>query len=422
MYKSFLLIVALTCYTCFSFTANAQYTVTDSVTLGGDGSQQAYYKLSDSQKTYKPINDWDIAFETQGITYGIWVNEAIGERAYVYPNGDTTNWATVDTNGISGWQALHNSSQAWSIGAFDQNSTAVFDVGWGWYTGPPDHFVIGDSINILVLANGQVKKLWIESLKNKVYHFRYANIDGSGEVEDSIQKLNFDTKNFGYYSFGNHTVVDHEPDMNSWDLLFTKSLTADSLAPNTFAGAFGSVYLNHEVLVTQVQGQDIYNISANNYSPMDSSITVIGNNYLQVQAGLWAPKDTLAYVVADRNGRLFELQFTEVDSSTGKIVFNKTDLTPATGIAAATTGNINLSLYPNPANNVLYVVANSADAGQAEIVVSDMAGKQALQLNEATVSGLNQWQIPVADLAAGLWLVSIKTPTGVVTSKFVKTN
>jgi hypothetical protein len=390
--------------------------------LNGDGSQQAFYQLSTGTKTYKPLNAWDIAFETQGITYGIWVNEALGDRVYVYPNGDTSNWSTVDTFGINNWQALHNSTSVWSVGAFDQNSTDVFDVGWGWYTGPPDHFVIGDSINIVVMANGQVKKLWIENLENKVYHFRYANLDGSGEVVDSLQKLNYGARNFGYYSFDSSKVVDQEPIHNKWDLLFTKSLTADSVAPATYHSVFGSVYLNHFVYVTKVQGIDVTNILYNQFSPIDSNITIIGIDYKQDQSGVWAPKDSLAYVIADRNGSLFELQFTEVDSATGKIVFNKTPLIAATGIAEATNNGVGLALYPNPVSDRLSIVATTTTVGNAEIVISDLAGRQAMVLDEATANGVNHWDVPVNNLAAGLWLVSVKTATGVVTSKFVKTN
>lgn len=62
-----------------------------------------------------------------------------------------------------------------------------------------------------------------DRLKNGVYHFRYASIDGSGIVADSIRKD--PSVNRLYYSFLFQNEKRFEPAKNNWDLLFTQYTT-----------------------------------------------------------------------------------------------------------------------------------------------------------------------------------------------------
>ena len=398
-------------------------TVSDSVELGAGDSLQCYYKLQTGNKFYHELADWDLAFQTQGITFGIWINEAKGEKLYLYPKGDSSKWNQVDTLGMMLWPQLHNSLNNWNTGAFNQNSTAAFDVGWGWYTGPPDHIVFGDSIYIMKMPNGDVKKIFIESLKNKVYKFKYANIDGSSQVEDTLSKQDFTAKNNGYYSLDLHSKVDREPNFIAWDLLFTRQLTAPDLSSGLMDIPFGSVYINHVATVSEVTGN-----GATNYSPpalgliVDTNITAIGVGYKHKLGLMWVTSDTIAYYVVDRYQNLYELTFTGIDSSTGKVVFNKTTGTVQAGVAENVDAGLKMTLFPNPTTDRLNVVMNVTENCQGTVTITDVAGKQVMSNAWDMTAGTSHAEIPVQSLSAGIWLVTIKTSAGTLTSKFIKTN
>jgi hypothetical protein len=404
-----------------TFTADAQISYADSVVLGGGDSLQAYYTLASGHTDYVALDEWDLAFETQGITFGIWLNEAKGERLYVYPNGDTSNWNTVDTVGLSGWEVLHNSDTTWATGGFDRNSTDPFDVGWGFYTGPPNHAVYGDSINIVVFADGSVKKLWIMSLDDKLYKFRYADLDGSNEVLDSIDKNNYPEDNFAYYNLNTGQELNREPANTQWDLLFTKSLHAMEVAPMVYEAAWGAVYLNHQVQVARATGVNVNDFDPMSYNIEDSTITAIGTSYRELNSSVWQAVPSTAYYVRGKNGTVYKLVFTEVDSATGKIVFNVTYDEPATGIAGISNG-LNLSVYPNPIEGQLNLTFNTTTAGNMQLNVTDIAGKLLVQKNIEAAAGANTYQLSTAQLPQGLLLVNLVSAEGSFTQKVIKCN
>jgi hypothetical protein len=61
------------------------------------------------------------------------------------------------------------------------------------------------------------------------------------------------------------------------------------------------------------------------------------------------------------------------------------------------------AVYPNPANDVVNVVTNNADAGS--IMIMDMSGRTIIELSIA--SGSNTHTVNVSDLAAGSYMVKV---------------
>lgn len=70
----------------------------------------------------------------------------------------------------------------------------------------------------------------------------------------------------------------------------------------------------------------------------------------------------------------------------------------------------NISIHPNPANNILYVL-NSNDL--KEVTVFDVNGKIILLQNQPTA-------IDIANLNAGIYFIKIKTDQGEFSQKFIK--
>ncbi len=417
--KSFLFSIMLCLATSSAF---AQFSpVADTVTLGASYVNHVYYSLVTGQKTTNAVSEWDVAFQANGITFGVWVNRGAGYKAFLVPNLDATDWGTaVDTTGFSTWVALENGKTTWADGAFNQNPTNQFDVGWGIYTGPPAHEVNGDSIYLVSYPDGSFKQLLIENLNVSRYVFRFADLDGTNEVVDSVAKTN--DRNLSYYSLRDAVELDLEPANSTWDLWFTYGLTADVIAgpPGTpLSVASGSVYTNRGIQSVQVSG--VPNDSADYMTAaFDSMIFNIGDSY-RVRTMAWEVPDSNVYFVKAKDTEIYKLVFTAYEGQgTGKIAFEKTQLTDSNpvgveDIATATR----FVLYPNPAIDRLNVVLDAAQAGLHNITVTDLAGK-VVYSTSANVNGLQNISVPVSNFANGYYLVSVETNGNRSVQKFVK--
>ena len=147
-------------FVAFSFKGFSQ---SHTVNLQPSYSNQSFFSLENGEVSNITNTDWDLAFSTFTMSSSIRINGGMGTELYSYPLGDTTDWNTFNSSNISNWQPIHNSDTNWFIGAFDKNSTSMFDMGWGVYN-MVTHFVTGDSLYAIKTVNGDWKKLWIEKL------------------------------------------------------------------------------------------------------------------------------------------------------------------------------------------------------------------------------------------------------------------
>ncbi|CAN5389365.1 hypothetical protein BH09BAC1_BH09BAC1_28450 [soil metagenome] len=400
--------------------------VADTVVLGANYTNQVYYSLVSGQKSIAPKNEWDIAFQANGITFGVWINEASAPltSVYVVPAVDATDWGTaVDTTGYATWQRLHNGTDAWAHGAFNTGA-AGFDVGWGVYTGPPAHEVNGDSIYLVKLNDGSFKLLYLENLNVNRYKFRFSDIDGTNIVVDSVAKNN--DRLFSYYNLRSGIELDREPANNNWDLWFTTGLTANVVAgpPGTPPTApAGTVYANRGIQSSRVTGipSDSTDYTTATY---DSSISNIYNTYVirnsVTPPGFWEVLDSNTYFVKAKNNLIYKIVFTGFGGSPdGVIAFEKTQLTFETvGISNANNAT-RVALYPNPAIDQLTLVMDATEAGMHKVVITDLTGKVTYS-TEVSVSGLQHFTLPVSTFANGYYLVSVEANGNRSVQKFVK--
>ena len=146
--------------------------VYDTVSIFTGYAHQSYYSLNAGEIANIDNSDWDIAFDASGYGSTIRINGAIGTELYKYPDGDTSDWATLDTAGISSWPMVYDSDTTWAGGAFNTGKTSnPMDLGWGIYS-TITHHVLGDSLFVIKLNNGSMKKLQIENLQNFCCTFR----------------------------------------------------------------------------------------------------------------------------------------------------------------------------------------------------------------------------------------------------------
>ena len=87
---------------------------------------------------------------------------------------------------------------------------------------------------------------------------------------------------------------------------------------------------------------------------------------------------------------------------------------------AAVTPSIQISLFPNPATDLLNITVGAANTGIATICIVNEAGQQMSMTTKQLNSGTNAYQLNVAKYPAGIYTLKIKAGDNEVATKWVK--
>ena len=79
------------------------------------------------------------------------------------------------------------------------------------------------------------------------------------EITDTIYQEDFPNKNYAYYSIDQNQVFDLEPNINTWDFVFTKYVA--EVAPGVFYPVTGVLH-NSNTLSVKVANVDIASVDA----------------------------------------------------------------------------------------------------------------------------------------------------------------
>ena len=378
-----------------------------SISLLPSYTNQSFYSLENGEVANLNNTDWDLAFSTATMSSSIRINAGMGTELYSYPLGDTTDWNTFNSSNLSNWLPIYNSDTNWFVGAFDKNSTTMFDMGWGMYS-MITHHVTGDSLYAIKTVGGDWKKLWIQKLANDEYTFKYANLDGTNEINTSVSKLNYSDKNFIYYSLDQNSVLDREPNSIDWDITFTKYITPVQGMPYGVTG----VMSNDGVQVAQVDNLPDPN-SYSDYSQhsMSTEINTIGYDWksFDMSTFSYSVEPYRCYFVKDLQDKVWRIIFTSFEgSSTGNIDFNTQEMTSSTSISELQSDISTFEIYPNPItdNNLTIVFDNSFYETQLEIFT--VTGKQVFDKN-INGAGFQAKSFSLPNIDKGLYIVSISS-------------
>jgi hypothetical protein len=383
----------------FSSLIFGQMTV-DSIIMGPSYANDIYYSMQNGEVHSVDRTNWDIAFHTHIWSSEILVNDGKGAELRTYPYSDTTGWNAIDTTGLSNWPVLYNDANNWLNGAFSRSSKGHPDYGWGRYN-TITHEVIGDSLYILTFADGTAKKLWIVKKKStqNTYIFKYADLDGSNEVNSMVNCGDYQGKNFVYFSLQTGEILDREPAADSWDILFTKYVAIlENDSPYPVTGVLNNI-----------------NVPANEYNevgpdfddwtslPMDSTRSPIGYDWKTFDMGSFSyiVDDSTAFFLSNMNADVYKLVFSEFDYTVGKTIFSK-DLISAAGIEDEDLGII-FTMYPNPATNKITLEV-SGEMQLEKVTIIDLSGRLVLQTEarEETIT------LNIDSIIPGMYLVSIQ--------------
>ncbi len=370
--------------------------VSDQVALGAGYQNQSFYSMTNGEVALVDNTNWDIAFTADGFSSSVIINDNTGASVYLY--GEVSQWSSVDTTGMSSWDALLNSDSDWAKGAFiaPQDESNAFDYGWGIYN-PVTHIVTGDRLYIVSLASGDVKKLRIDGLNFGAYTFTYADLDGSNEVEETVNVADYPERNFFYYSMTTGEFTNREPAIDSWDITFTRYIEELPFAGNYLVtGALS----NPSVTVAEARNVAVEDAVWTDYQ-FNSDISEMGSDWKMFDQTIFQYdiEEDLTYFVQDIEGNVWRLIFTGfTGSSEGLISFDK-EMMSVVGLDEEKS--FEFDMFPNPAQgevNIIFPLDNES----ANIEVIDMAGRVVFQ---HSVNGGLQHILPLDGLDGGTYVL-----------------
>lgn len=202
------------------------------IEMGTNSINDVYYSLSGGTVKTTAKSLWDIAFSVPLQTASIIINEGGGVELYCA--GDTNAWSSINASTITSLEKRYNDKSDWMKGAFNHNNIEPYNYGWGTYN-MKLHNVYGDSIYMIKLTDGSLKKLWIKERigASDTYVLRWADPDGQNEVNTTFSPAPYSTKHFIHYSIVGQEKVEVEPDMATWDLLFTSYVAKVPTGPSS---------------------------------------------------------------------------------------------------------------------------------------------------------------------------------------------
>ena len=408
------IIISYSLLLIFSFSAAAQ---SQTVSMQPSYSHQIFYSMENGEISNIDNTDWDLAFSTGSMSSSIRINGGMGTELYLYPLGDTTNWTSFNASNISSWSPVHNSDTNWQIGAFDKYSTSPFDMGWGIYN-IVTHYVYGDSIYAIKTTNGNWKKLWIQQLAGGEYTFKYANLDGTGEVNASIKQSDFANRNFAYYSLEQNTAINREPDSQDWDITFTKYITPVQGMAYGVTGVLSNIGI-HVAQADNLPSPNTYTDYTQHQ--MMSEMNSIGYDWkdFNMSTMSYSTNPNRCYFVKDFNEKIWRVVFTSFEgSSTGIVEFNTEEMTSTTFISESKSDISTFEIYPNPItdNKITVILDNKTE--KSELNIYDLTGKNT-HTEMLYGAGFQAQLITIPNLKKGVYIAEISSKGSTFQKKLI---
>lgn len=391
--------------------------IEDSVSIAPAYANDVYYSMKNYEVRTEGNKNWHLAFSLSiGDSASVWANHNGGNTFVRVFNihKDSSQWASVTLADTATGVLAFNNDQGWFQGAFnDIPSADPFNYGWGKYE-PTTHNIVGDSL-FIVRANGVYYKLFIQNLESIPMKWTFKVGDFSGnDMTYTIDKTpDFTNRLFAYFNLATGADTNREPDINTWDILFTRYTTN---APGSGQFPFNNVVgvltnkgvkaARASLIHVDTAFVQYYNYS-NNWNP---AISAIGYNWKGFDLGTntWLIADSNSYFIQDKPGNLYQLQFLSFGGqSTGDIKFRKRMVAPV----AVTDVNSTVSryeFYPVPTQSQLSVMLDSKEHTDAQLNIIDMAGRMIHSQKINIQTGLNAYQLSLGHLSNGQYIVQIK--------------
>lgn len=420
-------ILSMLALTFFAQSANTQEFV--QISTGAGYSQQTFYNLENDQTFSVAASAWDLAFSTIGLAdAAVHINEGAASGAGALPAvelylaAETDFAATIDASLLT--ERLYNDEKSWETGALNlvANPADPFDFGWGSYN-PMTHALSGTRIFVIKLRDGNYKKFMIQSLAGGTYTIRYANLDSSSEATATVNKADFPDTDLAFFSFADGGTIATAP-AQSWDLSFCRYVTPlDDGTGNILDYAVTGILSGPGVEVAEARGVEPFIVEVDAYvDSFETDLDIIGYDWkaFDFTQGWLIPED-LAYFVKKADDHVWRLVFVDFEgSATGTGTFEKTDLGILTSTSSPLTELTAMSVFPNPAQSNATLAFSMEHATELQISIRDLSGRTLWQSIANAAEGFNVFQLPVANLPQGMYLVNISNGNRSTVSKLMR--
>ncbi len=390
------------------------------ISTGAGYNKQSFIKLEDNSQKQVNNESWDLAFTAFGFQdAGIFINESSGssmgqnlpQTELYYALTDDFN-APIDLETIKVNKYL-NSEVSWNFGAFNEirDTLNPFDFGWGEYQ-PATNRVIGDKVYVLKLRNGEYRKIKIESVIGTSYTFKYANLDGSGEITKTLNKQ---TDNFGqklmFYSFASNSTVNILPE-DGFDLMYCRYISIAKDPNGTIVQQYNvtGVLSGPGIKTAKADGINPSTVSYNDYKDKLSSQTdIIGYDWKTLSGISWVLDQDRVYFVKTLNNHIWKIRFIDFEgSSTGTAVIEKEDL----GVFSSSIdlAGIQVGITPNPFQDRIMIALDFSEISKhdLQLKITDIKGQVLIQRTiSGASSGFKIYEVDAADWNSGLYIVHI---------------
>lgn len=407
---------------------------TQEVATGAGYKKQSFFSLASGTETQVNDNAWDIAFSVSGLQdAGIFINESAGSSMGAALPGLEVYWTifsdfseNIDPATLTSDFLQWNDEKSWNFGAFnaERDTLNQLDLGWGEYN-PATNSVEGTDVFVVKLRDGSYKKVEFQSLVNTTYTFRYANLDGSDEQTRTVNKADHAGKLLAYFSFTTGTTANVEP-AAGFDLIYWRYMTKLPVPGTTEVIDYlvTGIVNGKNVTAAKADGIDPATVQFATYADsFGTNVDVIGQDWKSFSGTAWSVDPDRVYFVRTADSHVWKLHFTTFGgSTTGKAVFEKTDLGIISGTNDLPGAVSGFEIFPNPATteaNILLEL-NENPPSEARLSLFDATGHLVLNKKINVQKGLNGYVLPTGELATGTYFLNIDLGKGAISKKLIK--
>ena len=421
MIKHFTTILFLA-FVGLGFTANAQTYTEKTIDMKPGFSDQVFYSMKNGEAGRSSIYNWDIAFTTNLRDNGVRANHMNGIEVYAYPNGDISDWATMDTTGWKKFPKYYNSNKHLDSGAFNlaKDPNNMWDFSWGVYN-VQTHAVTGDSLYLLAFKDQSqqitsFKKFWLvnQTSANGNLTIRMANLDNTQDT--IVEIVNAGAKyNFTYFSFKTMKTVSREPIKTDWDITFTRWMQyLGPFSPIPYFPSTG-VHSNYNTLVAKN-----HTLPANEINPWNEKANAKNEHFLIGVDWKWNDRQTHVTYLEDS---LTYIVFKDSAAMEAHPFYFSSYEGSSTGIIKINVGEVNLGIN-GPETNNLVVFPNPVKEGDDLTFSSkthsiDNSYIEIVNVNGQLVYTSNYKNKISPNLVSGLYFLKVISADGIATSKLI---
>jgi len=272
------------------------------IELGIDYRNQVFYDLGSNSVVNNNLKtDWDLGFQSSNDGFHVLLNSS-------------TFCALSHINNYSFFDTLTTNNLSW---IWDNPNGNLDSSAFGDYRDKGGFFILDRGYNVNGNPRG-FKKIKIDTVTINFYQITYSNLDNS--EFNSLKVYKDPLVGFTSFSFTQNDVVNIQPPIDDWDLIFTQytHLFDDPTTPSYLVTG---VLSNYDIMVakdTSYSFNEItYEMLTNfNFTYECNAIGYDWKNYNH-NSGSYTINSNVNYIIKDRKQKYFKLRFTDFYNSDG---------------------------------------------------------------------------------------------------------